>query len=365
MPLALTELTPPSRGAIAVLELRGPGALQRVRLLCRGRTLEPGRLALVRLHGGGEVLDEALVRIESEELVELHLHGSPAVVRAVAQQLGAPIAPPAGRTLEERAAQALARAPCEAAARTLLDQAEGALRSELERVLQASEAESQARIDALLERARVMEKLLQPARVVLLGPPNAGKSTLFNALLGAERTLVSDRAGTTRDVVVERAHLGAYAVDLVDAPGERGADEVSAARSEQLEREGARIARELAERADLLLWLDPAPGGCVPPASLGGRAQVIRSRFDLDAPAARGAPRAAVAALVDPQGAGEVVARLLRGALCLPEAPWSPRAAAPFEPRQVELLQRARRATPAERLALVAALLSGGDAPAS
>lgn len=357
MTLALTELTPPGPGAIAVLELRGPGALQRVRELCPGRRFAVGQLVLARLQGGGEVLDEALVRAEAEDAVELHLHGSPTVVRALAQEIGAEIALPEARTLEGRAAQALARAPCEAAARTLLDQAEGALRAELERVLASRGSEARARLDVLLERARVTDKLLDPALVVLLGPPNAGKSTLFNALLGSERALVSDLAGTTRDVLLERAHFGAYAVDLVDAPGERATTKGSSPRGAELEREGARIASELARRASVLLWLDPAPDECAPPESLRGRVESLRTRCDLDVRGRSG--DAAVSALTDPAGAHAVVSRLFRERLRLPGAPWSAGAAAPFESWQTELLERARRApTTAELRTHVAQVLA-------
>ena len=360
MSLALTQLTAPGRGAIAVLELRGRGALDRVRALCPERQLAAGRLALVRLRAQGEVLDEALIWAESEELVELHLHGSPSVVRAIADQLDAADRGLSARTLEERAALELARAPSEAAARTLLDQVEGALRSELERVLAAGEGEASERLGALIARGRVVQRLTRPALVVLLGPPNAGKSTLFNALLATERAIVSEQAGTTRDVVTERAHLGAYPVDLADGPGERTDEHFAAERGAQLEREGALLARGLAERAELLLWLDPAPGSSPLPAEWAGRAVRLRSRCDLDPPAARIGGAVSVAARGDPLAARAAVAELFRARLGLPADPWVPGSAAPFELGQLETLERALRAGSGERRGLVAALLGQG-----
>jgi tRNA modification GTPase len=361
MSLALTELTAAGRGAITVLELRGPGALERVRELCPDRRLAPGQLALARLRVDGEVLDEALLRVESQECVELHVHGSPAVVRALASRIGFPGLERGSRSIEERAALELARAPCEAAARTLLDQSQGALRSELERALAASDGEARERLGALLERGRVLRRLMRPALVVLLGPPNAGKSTLFNALLGSERAIVTDQAGTTRDVVLERAHLGAYPVDLVDGPGERLGEPVGESPGLRLEREGAQLARGLTERAELLLWLDPAPGESLPPARLTGPLARLRSRCDLEPTGAPAGHAAAISARRDPAAAQASVERLFRERLELPAEPWTPGAAAPFERAQVEALESARRAPAAQRRACLVALLAPQD----
>jgi len=363
MSLALTELTAEGRGAIAVLELRGPGALQRIRELS-GRRLAPGCLAIVRLRGAEGAIDEALVRAESEDAVEVHVHGSPATVRALAREIGAEDADRSARSLEQRAALALACAPCEAAARTLLDQSEGALRSAIERALAASEAESRAIAAQLLERGRVLNRLMHPALVVLLGPPNAGKSTLFNTLLGTERALVTDQAGTTRDVVSERAHLGAYPVELVDGPGERPAavGEEPAAR---LEREGARLARELAERADLVLWLDPAPNAVGAPASWTSRAVRVRSRSDLDPPGAAQIGDVSVSVRADPNGSVREIANLFRSRLDLPAKPWTPGAAAPFEAEQLSALERAQRGPSEGVRAQLASLLAPSQGPTS
>jgi tRNA modification GTPase len=364
MSLALTELTAGGRGAIAVLELRGPGALQRISELS-GRRLAPGRLALVQLRGAEDVIDEALVRAESEDAVEIHLHGSPATVRALAREIGAADAESGALALELRAARLLARVPCESAARTLLDQFEGALRGALERALAAPEIESREIVAQLLERGRVLQRLLQPALVVLLGPPNAGKSTLFNALLGSERALVTDQAGTTRDLVAERAHFGAYPVDLVDGPGERPAA-VGEEPGAELEREGARLALELAERADLTLWLDPAPGEARAPSTSAERAQRVRSRCDLETPGAV-PPQGglALSARADPGGAAAAIAALFRTRLDLPCEPWVPGAAVPFEVEQLMELQRALGASSDQLRASLAALLAPRPSPAS
>src|SRR5262249_23178261 len=155
----------------------------------------------------GETLDEAVVCVLARDEVELHVHGSPPLVARVVERLrsfgDARASRPA--TIEERALELLAGAPCEAGARILLDQAEGALRRERLALRELSGERRGAAASRLLERARVARFALAPAEVVLAGPANAGKSTLFNVLLGEARAIVSAEAGTTRDLVREPA----------------------------------------------------------------------------------------------------------------------------------------------------------------
>jgi len=321
--LVARELSAHGRGAIAVIELAGPGALARVRSLARAPRLgERARsFALARLRSAeDELLDEAVVCVESPERVELCLHGSPALVRRVLAELGA--APPApARTLEERAEEALAASASEAAARMLLDQARGALRRALERLPGLAPAERRVELAALVGRAAVGRALVRPPRVVLRGPVNAGKSTLFNVLVGHERALVDASSGTTRDAVRERARLGAYAVELVDTAGERelgGADD-------EVERAGQALARRLGAEAELVLYLRP-PGAPAPTALPPG-ALVVHSRADEGR-----APEPALSALREPERARAQVSELFHGALRLPRAPWRAGEGVPFVP---------------------------------
>jgi tRNA U34 5-carboxymethylaminomethyl modifying GTPase MnmE/TrmE len=353
------ELTAPERGGVAVLEVRGRDALERVRALCPDASLGPGHLVLARIATQAERLDEALVVVLDPERVELHLHGNPSLVRAVAARLGPP--GPTERDLEARAARLCASAPSEAGARILLDQAEGALRRELEALCAAPPLEQDRRLDALLSRTPVVRRTLRPSLVLILGPPNAGKSTLFNALVGARRVLVSAEVGTTRDVVVERARLGAYPVDLADAPGERGEAPAAVGRAVELEREGGRIARALLEAADLVLWLSPAHAPAAPPTGLpAARLAVVTSQADRLAGGPGEGP--SLAALRDPAAAADCVEGLLRARLDLPADPWVPGAPALFERESVELARRARAASGGRRRALLASL-SGETAP--
>jgi len=339
MSFVVRELTARAPGAVAVLELRGDGALAAVRALAAGTALDPGDLKRVSLRSATELLDEALCWADTSEHVELHLHGSPAVVGRINAELlerGGRRPGPA-QTLEERAAELLALAASEAAARMLLDQVQGALRRELEALLEL-EGDTE-RVHDLLRGARVMEHLRRPPRVVLAGPVNAGKSTLFNVLVGHERVVVHDELGTTRDAVRERVAVGAYAVDLVDTAGERDLGTAAGA-AQRVERAGQLLGRELRRSADLVLWLDPEGRG---PSGSGTDTQEARLRVLVsraDGGAARGPeglPQ--ISALERPEEAREVVARAFHEALDLPLEPWEAGVAVPFERDQAEALE--------------------------
>ena len=98
---------------------------------------------------------------------------------------------------------------------------------------------------------RTGRHVIDGARVAIVGPVNAGKSSLFNALLGRERALVHDRAGTTRDVVESRMRLGPLEITLLDTAGERETDD-------PIEAAGLALAGEMTATADL--WVVVAPG---------------------------------------------------------------------------------------------------------
>ena len=365
--MSVEELSPRGRGAVSVLRCTGDALARLAEVAPRALALAPGELALVRVAIDGEEADEALAVATAPGVVELHLHGSPPLVARVRARLARPAdggnpgsdgggapADSAGGTLEQRALRALERAPSEAAARILLDQAEGALRRELARLAALPAAARGGAIDALLERSRVARRALEPARVVLAGPVNAGKSTLFNALVGAERAIVSEEQGTTRDLVEERVRLGAYPVDLVDVAGER--EPAGDPRAAALERAGQAVARSERARADLVLWLEPARRGRAPPRRVVAPGVLcVALATHADRLAADDRVRGAISARDEPAAARERVAELFHAALALPEEPWSAGAAVAFEPELRERLARARASgSPADLLAALA-----------
>lgn len=332
------ELTPRGAGGVSIVAVQGAGALDAVRDLAPGATITPGRPVLARLEHDGDWIDEALVVAHATDRVELQVHGAPPLVRRLARALGGgerrarAVGAPGREALEvgetsrredDAGQRAIAwalleEAACETAARTWLDQAEGALERELDRIAAldgAARAEAERALDQRSRRARL---LITPPRLVLAGPVNAGKSTLFNALLGSGRAITSDEEGTTRDLLREPAVLGEWPVLLVDSAGERaGADKV--------ERVGQRRGRSERARADLVLWLAP-PSATAPPAADGERRVVVPSRGDLP-----GAAPDALRPLEDPAGARARIAAILREAFDLPESAWTPGAGVRLE----------------------------------
>lgn len=285
------------RGAVAVLRLSGPGSAAILGRLCR-RMPKPRVASLRRLidPAGGEALDDALVlwfpgpgSYTGEDSAELHLHGGPAVLAAVSGALAALGARPAepgeftrraflnGR-MDLTAAEGIADlidAETEAQRRQALRQADGALArlyggwsERLTRLLAHQEAaiefaeddlptdlDDRARQGAAVLRTEIEahladggrgERLREGVVVAILGAPNAGKSSLLNALAGREAAIVSARAGTTRDVVEVRLSLAGVPVTLADTAGLREA-------ADEIEQEGIRRARRRAEEADLVL----------------------------------------------------------------------------------------------------------------
>lgn len=285
--------TPPGRGAIGVVRLSGPRAQQVLQHLA-GRVPPAPRVAMVtRVRvvdaAGGEAHDDAVaLRFDSphsytgEDVVEISAHGNPllldGIVRA-AMRAGARLAEPGEFTLraflngkrdlpQAEAVADLIEAATPAQARAAADQLHGTLTARIAAIdgslfdllarVEASldfpdegyhfvepEAVASAlggiveRIDDLLADASRGRMLREGATVVIAGRPNVGKSSLFNALLGADRAIVTDVPGTTRDLVAERVDIGGLAVTLVDTAGARPT-------ADPIEREG--VARSVQAR---------------------------------------------------------------------------------------------------------------------
>jgi len=346
---------------VSVVRLCGAGAAELVRKLC-GLEVEAGIPRFARLRLAGEDLDEAIVCRRADDVFELHLHGSPVLVERLARALPVAASPRSlggrsvgaerlgKRSLEAMAQALLADAPAESAARILLDQAEGALARELRSLAGATPRHRTQAIDALLARARSARFALRPAEVVLAGPVNAGKSTLFNALLGETRAIVDATPGTTRDLLRERALFGAWPVRIVDTAGERE----PGSEPDDVEREGRSRGRRARTEADLVLWLAPITGADpTPPAT--ARAVLVRTFADRSA----GEARDAISALRDPAGARARIAEIFRSTFGLPQDPWIAGAAVPFTDEIAAAIAKVRGAEGAEFARRVEAMVEG------
>ncbi len=133
-----------------------------------------------------------------------------------------------------------------------LDVSEEELPDGFTRSIAESAADLRGQTRAEIVRAREGRMLREGAKVVLAGPPNVGKSSLFNALVGSARAIVSDRPGTTRDAIEAWIDISGWPVCLVDTAGLRTA-------SDAVESEGVERAKNLAAAADIILDLHDAP----------------------------------------------------------------------------------------------------------
>ncbi|KQZ59331.1 MULTISPECIES: tRNA uridine-5-carboxymethylaminomethyl(34) synthesis GTPase MnmE [unclassified Lysobacter] len=299
--------TAPGAGGVGIVRLSGPRA-RAIGESLAARRLQPRRAHHVRfVDGDGAVIDDGIAlyfaapaSYTGEDVVELQAHGSPAVLQALAERcgaLGARRARPGefserafleGRldlaqaeavadliaAADERAARAARRAldgefsrRVDALADDLL-----AVRVHVEAAIdfadepldtlggaalrQRFEALSVA-LDSLLAAAERGRRLRDGLHAVIVGPPNAGKSSLLNALAGSDRAIVTDIAGTTRDLLHETIRSDGVELTLVDTAGLReGGDAI--------EREGMRRARDELARADLAIVVldarDPESG---------------------------------------------------------------------------------------------------------
>ncbi|WP_444460994.1 tRNA uridine-5-carboxymethylaminomethyl(34) synthesis GTPase MnmE [Rhodobacter capsulatus] len=310
------------KAGVAVIRLSGPRAWEAVAALC-GRLPAPRQAAVRLLRIGADALDEALVlcfeagrSFTGEESAELHLHGALATVAAVLKALGSlgflRLAEPGEFTrramesgrLDLSQVEGLAdliEAETEAQRKQALAVLSGSVgrmvetwRSKLIRAAALMEAcidfadedlpvdvtpeafallsEVAAQLSAEIGRISVTERVREGFEVAIVGRPNAGKSTLLNALAGREAAITSEVAGTTRDVIEVRMDLSGLAVTLLDTAGLRDTED-------QVEAIGVARAIERAKRADLRVFL--LDDGDIPLLQPIGDDLVVQGKADL------------------------------------------------------------------------------------
>ncbi|MDX1444463.1 MAG: tRNA uridine-5-carboxymethylaminomethyl(34) synthesis GTPase MnmE [Gammaproteobacteria bacterium] len=293
--------TPPGRGGVGIIRISGPQVRRIILEIC-GAELAPRRARLHRLTDArGDAIDDGLLlffpgpnSFTGEDVLEFQGHGGPVVMDMALQrflQLGARVAMPGEFTqraflndkLDLAQAEAIADlidAGSKDAARAATRSLEGEfsrhvnqlarqcleLRMHIEAAIDFPEeeidflsdqrllAQMQAMVDAAAETLRRANRgrvLRDGIEVVLAGPPNVGKSSLMNAIAGRESAIVTDVAGTTRDMLREYVELDGLPVHLVDTAGLRESADV-------VEAEGIRRAARAMEDADIVLAISDA-----------------------------------------------------------------------------------------------------------
>lgn len=288
--------TPPGAGGVGVIRVSGPLA-GTIGQQLTGKKLQPRRIRFTAFKDAdASMLDRGLclyfkapASFTGEDVLELHAHGSPVMLNLLLKRIYAlGVRPARPGEFSERAflngkldlAQAEAVADLiasgsEAAARAALRSLEGAFSQQVNEVFEAlvrfrawlegaldfpeeeidflSEPQLKADLDAL--RARVAQLLAETRsglvlrdglHVVIVGRPNAGKSSLLNALAQSERAIVTATPGTTRDLLRESVQLDGIGLTLVDTAGLRSS-------GDEVEREGIRRARAELLRADVAI----------------------------------------------------------------------------------------------------------------
>ncbi|HKT81389.1 MAG TPA: tRNA uridine-5-carboxymethylaminomethyl(34) synthesis GTPase MnmE [Vicinamibacterales bacterium] len=351
--------TPPGRGGIGVVRLSGADAPRIAAALVSAQELRPRVATLARVretaNSDRSAIDQAVVTFfpgpasyTGDDLVEISAHGSPVILNALvagAVASGARLAQPGEFTLraylngridlmQAEAVKDLVDAVTPLQARAAFDQLHGTLTgviAEIDAALfdliarleasvdfpeegyhfadRASVGEAlvaiSARLDALLATGRQGRMIREGMQIAIVGRPNVGKSSLFNALAGAARAIVTDIPGTTRDLISEVVDLEGLRVTLVDTAGIRES-------SDAIEIEGVARAQGVAAVSDLLLVVvdrsapldrsDLAP--CV-----HANAVIVASKADL--PAAWDLPDAVAISALTGLGIAELKRRIL------------------------------------------------------
>jgi tRNA modification GTPase len=318
----------PGPGARAVVRLSGPDARQVVgtafALIPDGRGMAHGNLRLPGLHSPLPAMVYSMPGPKSytgQDCVEVHTISSPPLVDLLIGTLldaGARAARPGEFTMraflagkkdltQAEAVLAVIEAGTDDELTEALNQLAGgvtrplqALRDDLLNLLADVEAgldfteediQFADKKDVLLRLGAGMAHLInlrkqlddravsdRPFRVALVGEPNAGKSSLFNALTGVRAAIVSPVPGTTRDYVTRSVTLQGTNVELIDTAGRQEA-------TNTIEEQAQRLGREQATRADLILWCVPANEWRAerrePPGDVGGKAVIVLTKADL------------------------------------------------------------------------------------
>jgi tRNA modification GTPase len=299
METIIAQATPPGESAIGVIRVSGDLPLEIAQLCCNKNEVQPRVATLTDYRGqNGELIDQVLITYfeagksyTGEESLEISCHGNPLIAELICKDLlvrGCRLAEPGEFTKRAFLNGKIDLSQAEAVAQIIaakndhsLALAHRNLKGELSKkltLIQESilelQASQEAHIDfpedglgeedsvktlehshqiinelkVLLDQAQRTKLMLKNIRVVLVGHPNVGKSSLFNALAGKNRALIHAQAGTTRDYLETEIKLGDSWITLVDTAGVHETND-------EIEMAGIDLTKDQADLADIILWV--------------------------------------------------------------------------------------------------------------
>ena len=356
-------LTGPGRSAVAVIGLQGAGArtaLTHCFTPAADRRWTVGDIRFGRwcAEPGPDDAESVVVTPLAGDAFEIHCHGGPAAIARIMQDLAAfgvetvtaeqCVHQPSEPLIIREATRVLAACRTPRTAAVALDQVRGALHDWAVRqqaVLtqeRGDPANLSAAIDCLLQSAQLGLRLAEPYHVVLSGPPNVGKSSLINAIVGYDRSITFDQAGTTRDVLHSETVIDGFPVRLSDTAGIHAAPD-------PIEREGILRAQDAIQSADLVVRV--AQPGLVDDSDTQIRRSIdVLNKADLAGHAGGiGGARPGQYRTVAITGQG--VPELMRAIVAeLSESFPAPGQPVPLTERQVEVLGEMKRANDGQQI---------------
>ncbi|MFW6169389.1 MAG: GTPase [Planctomycetota bacterium] len=384
LPCQVAVLTPPGRGAVATLVVFGTSALETIERFFYPAAGKPPRQFPINrvIHGHWVVppapgttesqeptrAEELVVARRDEQTIEVHCHGGSAAVDRIVRSLTAenctPVSPEfwIQRRTENRlngeAQVAITQARTTRVAAILLDQVQGSLSRAINNVLRDLTHQNRCRakqtLTALLAWAPFGQRLISPWRVALVGETNVGKSSLINALVGYDRALVRETAGTTRDVLTDVTAIDGWPVEFSDTAGIRPTES-------DIEREGVRRAQQAAATADLVLRVADLSQPWKPPGQTGSDQSqtpclMVHNKRDLVRRPPSERPEGVLTSAREATGIDDLVAAISRH--LVPQAPL-PGSAIPFLKHHEEALREALKALELGANEVAAAKLHG------